>query len=241
MRTRRRTAEATLRRGIRGALKPEVSLVASCMSLLDRAAAYTAAAHPQTPWRKAQTAILSNLADLSWVFRWSIESGYRVPAMALGASMHELGYLSAFIADQSDLAARWLQWKGITSVPWRRKEIWTGAHRNATGREPGDPSDFSYAMLAMAKHGNPNMMARLPAPLTAEERIVESHPLFSAKTATRLQFIIVASLRSAVLALLVLYSRGHLPKVSKRDIEHLAALFLAVESSAKRGASRSAA
>ena len=154
-----------------------------------------------TPWQQAQARLFARLADDLRVLEWAAISGYPTQAMVLGASIHELGHMAAFIGQSDERAQRWLDWKNLDDLPWRAKVIYRGAHENAFNAPPGESNSLFYKLLCIAKHGNPAMTAGFEPAVTPDAHVLNLDPDVNPGAHRRVRIAIWMPTRATVIAL----------------------------------------
>ena len=104
-------------------------------------------------WPVAHCFIVTRIADDIEAAASLVLRGYFMQAQTLGASVYELSYTAAFIGDDDERAAKWLNWSDLDNPPWPRRKM-VAAIRRALG-DSSTHADGRYASLCWAKHGNP--------------------------------------------------------------------------------------
>ena len=153
-------------------------------------------------WAEAQRSILLRVAEGLRVSRDLVEQGCLPQAQALGVTIYELAYTSAFIERNSQRSSRWLQWRDAEEAPWERAQMVREVRGRVYHGEHVGP-DPCYLTLCTGRNGNPMLQhlaeggAPSDAPLDNGDPSSEGIDSLGARTLWAMVEPVVVSLYSA--------------------------------------------
>ena len=208
MKSSRVRAEATLRRELRLAIKPELSFLSHAEELLAQLAGESESAG-DAPNLVAVSKLLSRTAaDLRGMLLL-MERGYGLQALTLGASAYEHLCAAAYVGGSMENGREWLDHTDTFSTkspnylaPRISKRI--KYHFDTVDRGNGKQADAVYTLLCSAKHGNPLIMANLQVVSNSDAHYISASPLFSPEIISQARLAAYATARGMVQTLHVL-------------------------------------
>ena len=169
-------------------------------------------------WPLVQCMILTRVADDLRAAASLALRGYFMQAMTIGASVYELTYTAAYIAQDDEKAAQWLEWTDPRKTPWGRRKMVTEVLAGVFGsRTSGDQA--RYMALCWAKHGNPRLQKVSGIAGTPAAHVLNADPSLGNKAHLAGELALYLMLWPINVYVLALLEAGYLPESARTAVE----------------------